>query len=281
MKIKFSLILLLTTMICAQSEPIRLSKQQIEQYHRDGYLLIKGALRASEVAQIKQTVDDVINAYVTREYSAQFAQHAHGKDYFNIRNTLEYTDKLDYLIDYPNLINMVTTLMGTDIRLVNFNLFVRGPCSQQNALNNKLAMFHVDVGASYKKIANKFPMQINLQVFLTDMTDDYQGNFMAIPGTHLPQPGFKLNGYAQLPECNGYLEKGQLPPGTIQIKAQAGDILLHSTELWHAVAPNYSKNIRKSIGIRYGQKQLKEYHLPVTPHILQRMTARQRSLLNE
>lgn len=277
MKKLLSLLILLTHVICCS--PIQLTQEQINQYHDDGYLLIENALDLEEVARLKKTVDGVVDGYEAEEYATQFAHNAHGAEYYNIRNALEYTSDLDYVMDHPRIFDSITTLMGNKIRLVNFNLFIRHPV-EKTAMNNKLGLFHVDLGATYDKTREHYPMQINVQIFLTDLLGENEGNLLVIPGTHHPKPGVKLHGYAQLPECNSYLEKGELPPGTVQIKAKAGDVLIHALELWHAVGPNFSKNTRKSIGLRYGQKELKEFQLKVPSDVKKRLNHRRRALVS-
>ncbi len=259
----------------AFGSPCHLTKEQAQQLQQKGYVVLEGILDKEEVELVRTIVDGIVAAYQIKEWDNAFAKGSHGKDYYNIRTALDYTSGLDYLIDHPKLYDVITSLMGHNIHITTFNLFVRKPCTQST--DNKLGLFHVDVGATSKKTAANFPMQINVQFFLTDLPDENAGNFMVVPGTHF---NHLSDGYHQIAECNKYLEKDLLPPGTVQIKAKAGDVLIHFLEVWHAVAPNYSNNTRKSIGLRYGQKSVRNENFKINPDILGRMTTRQRGLLS-
>ena len=113
-------------------------------------------------------------------------------------------------------------------------------------------------------------LQMKAQFFLTDLSDDDCGNFMLVPGSHR----------VTLPPDR--IESKETPDGAIQLRARAGDVLLFPWSLWHAVAPNHSGRIRKSITFRYGQLWSRPYDYERLPEtVLGRMTPRRRRLFGD
>ncbi|WP_253305919.1 phytanoyl-CoA dioxygenase family protein [unidentified bacterial endosymbiont] len=255
-----------------------LGSQQLERWHRDGFLILENVLSPQEIVDLLGEVGTVISQHnnVSSHNTSQF----HGKKYYNIHNPFDYTEGLDYLLDHPKTFNVVTYLMGPYIRAMSCHLFVRHPCRDGST---NLQKFHTDSGPALQRILptrENLPLQLKFQFFLTNVKEDNASNFIAIPGSHLRRVE-EHNPYCLISEANQYLEKGQLPPGAVQLKLKAGDVLIHALTLWHAVAPNHSNQSRLSISIRYGQMWFRDYYFAAAPHIMARMTPRQRRLLGD
>lgn len=256
-----------------------LTEEQLKNWNRDGYLIVENILTKEELQRLLSEVDNVV-AQQDDNDRRKNTEKNHGKEYFNIHNPFEYTDALDYLLDHPKTFDIVTFLMGPYIQAMSCHVFVRHP-SHANSTN--IGKFHTDSGPSLQRILpapGNLPLQLKVQFFLTDILDDNLSNFIAIPGSHLKRVTYH-HPYCLIPECNQYLEKGELPPGAKQLKVKAGDILIHTLTLWHAVAPNLSQNTRRSISIRYGQMWFKDYYSNITETVRSRMTQRQRRLLGD
>lgn len=265
----------------SQDVPLPLTPEQLQSWHQNGYLILKNVLSPDEVSGLLQVVDSVIEASERGQTSSRNTKNAHGKEYYNIHNPFDYTDALDYLIDYQKTFDVVTYLMGPYIQTMGCGIFVRRPCC--DSLLSNIGKFHTDTGSALQRILptpENLVLQLKVQFFLTDMQEDNASNFIAIPGSHLKRVTYH-HPYCLVPECNQYLEKGELPPGAVQLKVKAGDVLIHALTLWHAVAPNNSPNTRRSISIRYGQMWFKDYHFNDSKHIIERMTPRQKRLCGD
>jgi len=257
-----------------------LSKLQLKNWNKDGYLIVKNVISTKEIKHLLSVIDKIIAEQDMPSQHKKNTEKNHGKEYYNIHNPFDYTDQLDYLLDHPNVFDIVTFLMGPYIQAMSCHLFVRHP---SNADATNIGKFHTDSGPALQRILpapGNLPLQIKVQFFLTDVLEDNISNFIAIPGSHLKRVKYH-HPYCLVPECNQYLERGELPPDAKQLKVKAGDILIHALTLWHAVAPNKSQNTRRSISIRYGQMWFKEYYSNMTENIRNRMTPRQRRLLGD
>ena len=84
-------------------------------------------------------------------------------------------------------------------------------------------------------------------IFLSDVTQDYSGNFAVWPGTHRTfETYFRENGPESL--LNG-MPKVEMP-APVQVTASAGDIALVHYQTAHAAAVNVSPNVRYAIFFR-------------------------------
>jgi hypothetical protein len=86
-------------------------------------------------------------------------------------------------------------------------------------------------------------------VLLSDLNEQYAGNFAVWPGTHRRIAAYlKEHGPESLLECKG-LPPIELP-APVQITGQAGDLVLAHYLLAHTAAPNLSAHVRYAIFYR-------------------------------
>lgn len=256
-----------------------LNDNQLNIWYKHGYLHLENILSKKEVIKLIQTVDQVIAIKERDANNVRNTGWAHGKEYYNILHALDYTDGLDYLLDHPKTFDIVLFLMGPYIQVMSCDIFVRAP----NKSTSDIGRFHTDGGPSIQRILptpGNLPLQFKLQFFLTDLLVENAGNFTLIPGSHLKHVNYHHK-FCYIPHLNQYVEKGEMPPEAIQLKVKAGDVLIHPWSLWHAVSPNKTQTIRKSISIRYGQMWLRPYYQKISSDILNRISLRQKRLLGE
>lgn len=257
-----------------------LTEEQLNSWHQNGFLILKNVLTDIEKKDLKAAVDDIVEKHENGSEGTRNTKKSHGKEYYNIHNPFDYTDQLDYLIDHPKVFDVVTYLMGPYIQAMSCHVFVRHP---NDGKNTNIAKFHTDSGPALQRILPteyNLPLQLKFQYFLTDMPHDYMSNFIAIPGSHVKPVNYH-HPYCLVPQCNAYLDRNEMPPDAIQLKVNAGDVLIHTLTLWHAVAPNLSAISRKSISIRYGQMWFKNYYSNLNEEIIRRQTERRKRLLGD
>lgn len=261
-----------------EKSDLPLTRPQIDTFHRDGYLVLKNVFSLREVESYREVVDKVINLDRKGAFQKNSSNY-HSNTYYNLHNPLSYTDKLDGLIDSTKFFEVITFLMGPFIQMMGLHIFVRG-CSTEKSPNN-LMKFHTDSGPAIQRILptpDNLPLQLKIQLFLTDVKNRNSGNFTVIPGSHIRRVK-NYSPYCLVDECNEHLENGEMPEEAKQICVNAGDAVIHTLNLWHAVSPNYSNQVRKSISIRYGQLWFKSFYNYMTEDIINRLNPRQKRLL--
>lgn len=255
-----------------------LTKEQKEQWDNEGLIILRNILKSEEIKLLLGVIDEVIKIYVKSKPELNNNSSLYGVGAFKILRSIEKTAGLDYLIDHEKIFGLITDLLGPYLQLMSTEIFVRNP------MHNTSEKFHTDAGPSMQKIlpnSSTPPIQLKVQFFLTDVDDDDCGNFMYIPGSHKQLVSVPTKG-CYIPEANKFLDEGQYPPNTIQLKVKAGDILIFPWSMWHGVSRNNSSNIRRSICFRYGQLWCRPHdYITMPSEVLERMTPRQRRLCGD
>lgn len=245
-----------------------------------GYLHLKQVLSLDEVARVLSRVDKSIERHVTVSPWLQEEKNKNklGKSSFRILKAIEKTSAIDGLVDHSNLFPFIVDLMGPYIQVMGTEIFVRHPNK------NFIAKFHTDCGPSMQ---NVFPvvdgplLQCKVIIFLTDTSKENSANFSLFPKSHLRKVSKSLPN-CLIPEANQFVEKGEFPPGAIQLLAQPGDAVIFPWSLWHGVAPNLTTTTRRTVVIRYGQLWLRPRDYVTLPSkVLKRLTPRQRRLFGD
>lgn len=153
------------------------------------------------------------------------------------------------LIDQPRVMDALKAVMGPDILLAGSEAIVRR--------NNELPMsrFHTDFGPSVQRIAlrpDSKALMLKVQYFLTDVTEENQGNFVYIPGSHLRDAG-QNHANCHIDSANAALDGGALPEDAIQVRVKAGDAVFFGSQLWHGASANPGGPERQTVILRYAQ----------------------------
>jgi ectoine hydroxylase-related dioxygenase (phytanoyl-CoA dioxygenase family) len=244
--------------------------KQLRHWEKHGYLLLQQVLSATEAEKLFHAVDAVLES---ANGAQTFLQRNSVPDKkiraFKIAQAITQTEALDSLTDHPRIFPWLLKLIGPYLQVLGTDILVRQPSPGAKALVD----WHTDGGPA---LSGFLPgdgnpiLQLKVQFFLTDLTEPDRGNFMLVPGSHrVAFPTEELSPVSP-------------PAGAIQIKAKMGDAILFPWSLWHAVAPNRSRQVRKSIVFRYGPMWSRPYdyeHLPST--VLARMTPRRRRLFGD
>ena len=256
-----------------------LSSHQVDTLFQQGYLVLKNIFDASSVRTLRSVADGVIQSSM-QDRTANSSQSYHNATYYNIHDTLRHTTRLDFLMDSEAFFPAITQLMGPFIQMMGMHVFVRHPVTDR-AQRNNIMRFHTDSGPAIQRIfpsRDSLPLQLKIQIFLTDVAQPYAGNFTVIPGSHLKKVD-NYSPYCLVDSCNDALEQGDMPPGAKQLLIQSGDAVIHMLNLWHAVSENHSSHTRKSISLRYGQLWFRQYYSYLTDDIISRLSPRQRRLV--
>ena len=221
-----------------------LTEKQREHWNEEGYLVLKQVLSPEEIRMLLKAVDPVIEDYVQEELGAD-APRA-----FTIIRAIERTEALDILTDHPKTFGTILSLMEPYLQIMGTQIYVRYPS------DTALIGFHTDAGPSLQQIhphPQSLPLQFKVQFFLTDVSQPDSGNFILVPSSH------------RKPFPSKAPEKGFVPEGAIQVLAEAGDAVIFPWAQWHAVGPNKTDWIRKSVTFRYGQMWSRPYDYETLP----------------
>ena len=209
---------------------MHLTPQQINDYHRDGFVFPVPALSAQQAALYRNHLED---------YEARAGQPLQGNMRHKTHLLFTWVDELAH---NPAILDVVTDIIGPDVLLWNTNFFIK------EAANPGFVSWHQD--STYWGLEPDDV--ITAWVALTDATPD-NGYMQFIPGSH------KIE---QLPHLDTFHRDNLLSRGqeiavevdkskAVGVGLQAGEMSLHHIKLVHGSEPNGSADRRIGVAIRY------------------------------
>lgn len=243
----------------------RLSEAQREAFARDGYLVIPGALDATEIGRWLTVVDRL-------DRLERAAKGAGALGFVEVRNAIAKDHDLRELITHPRVFPLVADLMGPDIQINTTHSMVRPTARPGTPADFKASGWHRDGGAQIPAVGGTCPwLYTKVGFFLTDLSRPGRGNLRVIPGSHRR---------AELPPRSDPAAID--PDGAIEVLNAPGDVVIFQQSLWHSVGPNTSEIARKNIYLGYAQRWLRPIdYLAHDPTLLRQCTPIQRQLLGD
>jgi ectoine hydroxylase len=217
---------------------MRLSKEQLAQFDRDGYLFFPGHFSAAETQALTAAVPELYarrEAYNVREKGKEavrtnFAAHM-------------YSEPFAKLARHPRMIKPVEDLFDEKLYMHQFKI------NGKMAFEGDVWQWHQDYGTWLNDDLMPTERAMNVAIFLDDV-NEYNGPLMFIPGSHkkgvidakhdLTTTSYPLwtvdnKLIAQLVERAGGKQGGIVSP-----KGPAGSMILFHSCLVHASSANLS-----------------------------------------
>jgi hypothetical protein len=216
-------------------------------WQRDGFVHVRGVLEPPVTDALAATVGELAEQMRARFPDRPLSDQ--GPASVRMKNILELASDFDPLIVHPQVTPILELFMGRFFKLLGSEAFTRAEETEF------LLPFHTDGGPLLQRVIpapEGSAIQVKVQFFLTDADAPGVGQLIVIPGSHLRIPAVaEPNCYVE--EANSHCRDGGLPPGAVAVPARTGDITIHTHSLWHAVGPNPSGALRRSVILRYGQ----------------------------
>ena len=228
-----------------------------ERYFFDlnGYLLLKGALSAEEVAEINAGIDALLPIA-----PGEWKGHVHGHNYgdddgINIQQIYEGGNCFEKLIDHPSWIEKVKYFVGgADTFDYNHGPLFIDECFANIRGPGEAIGLHSGGHEGTKRTQFRFYNgafhcgQINLLMALTDIKEG-DGSTMVVPASH--------KAHFPHPDEGKYAMRSEIASvdhveGAVQVHMDAGDALLFVDALCHGSAERRNPGNRRIIVFRYG-----------------------------
>ena len=224
-----------------QTEPRRLTADQVAQYHRDGYLIVQGLYTGEQMLAWKQLLQDVLQA------EAKAAGHDKWNMAFTsgvrVWNTQQMHPTLREAMRDEHVTPILQQIIGPDVE------FLSGKAVFKNATTDFASPWHQDW--FYWEGATK----TSVWIALDDATPE-NGCLMFIAGTHkkvFPKTVFNGNAFVNRVD-DKHLEG--LPRATIEVKR--GDAVFFHDLAMHSSHPNTAKKDRWSFISTYRNAGVKD-----------------------
>jgi hypothetical protein len=218
-------------------EMIMLSKQQVEQFHRDGFLLVRGLYNAEEMQAISAWTDEVSGAPETPGKTMMYFETSAKDDsriLSRIENFVPYHDGFGELITRRRMLHAVDDLNGEPSVLfkdkINFKLPGADGFKE-----------HQDVQAGWDDYAD---LHITAMIAI-DETNEANGSLEVIAGMH--KQGVLGEMWAPLTDEN----TSNVPYEAVHCKP--GDALFFDSYAPHRSSPNKTDQARRVLYITFNK----------------------------
>jgi ectoine hydroxylase len=224
---------------------MRLTKEQLEQFDREGYLFFPGQFTREEM---KALTDEVPELYSRRE---AYNVREKGKDAVRTNFAAHmYSKPFARLARHPRMVQPVMDLFDEEVYMHQFKI------NGKMAFEGDVWQWHQDYGTWLNDDMMPTERAMNVAIFLDDV-NEYNGPLMFIPGSHkkgvvdarhdLTTTSYPLwtvdnDLIAQLVERAGGKNGGIVSP-----KGPAGSMILFHSCLVHASSSNLSPWNRVSV----------------------------------
>lgn len=232
--------------------PTRLTPEQLEAYHRDGYVVVEDLLTPAEVEGLRERVRDYthggrpwdgIKVQIEPRVEQGELQVAHpGDGIRKIDFLVQHDDRFRQLGLHENIVGIVEQIVGPDIKMFRNSLLLKPP-----EVGSVKGM-HQD--SPYWPIE---PMDLCSCWFTLDDATPENGTMAVIPGGH------KRGSLPHVHVTDDYVvdERYYDMADTVVTPIRAGGGLFFHSLLPHYTAPNRSTKWRRAIALSYMSAQSK------------------------
>lgn len=217
---------------------MRLTRQQIEQFDRDGYLFFPGQFSADETRVLTEAVPEL---YSRREV---YNVREKGSDAVRINFAAHLTSApFARLARHPRMVQPVMDLLGEELYMHQFKI------NGKMAFEGDVWQWHQDYGTWLNDDLMPTERAMNVAIFLDDV-NEFNGPLMFIPGSHKKgvleaQHDTRTTSYPLWTVDDALIRQlveraGGKNGGIVSPKGPAGSMILFHSCLVHASGSNLS-----------------------------------------
>ena len=223
---------------CTTADPRVLTREQIDRFNRDGYLMPFRLFSAEEMADVRAYFDRLLARYT-----------AEGKDSYSISSAHLRHGRVWDLLTHPRIVAVVRDLLGPSVIGWGSHFFCKMPG------DGKTVAWHQD--SSYWPLTPSKAVTVWLAV---DDADRGNACMRYIPGTHVLghltyqlREGDEANVLNQtVPDIDKYGEP-------VDVELKAGEASVHADLLLHGSGANTSARRRCGLTLRYTPGDVRAY----------------------
>jgi ectoine hydroxylase len=259
----------------------RLTAQQREQFEREGYLVVPGALEREQVQRLVSVVDRCHREELARGLAPHLP--------LVLRNFIPLDDELLELVDNPRVFPKVWALLGHNIYLYHAHLGVTPPLAGHPPPEQEQLRFHQDSGRVNFDVESEPRPRLSLKVayFLEGDAAPGNANMYLIPGSHLSNQSPAVLAAGQAADATP-AELSRFPgstaggvPGARAIGVAPGTALLFDRRIWHSKSPNFGTSTRKALFYGYAYRWLRTKDEMTVQHLYPRLDPIRRQILGD
>ncbi len=217
-------------------------KEDIESFDQNGFLIIRNALDAEQIAALLEAGDKLMASDDQVHRQAMPSGR-----YDSFRNAVTKHNVFRDLIDHPVILPTVVQLLGSDLHLVTSHLIYKGADPEGTPDTFREPGWHRDYFQAMHDMGHRRIQRflVKCAYYLTDLSEPNSGVTMVVPGSNLLTEAIDIP--AGQPD----------PESALEPSLQAGDCLIFENRTYHAGAANLISRTRKALMMGYGYRWIK------------------------
>jgi len=222
---------------------MQLTREQIERFDRDGYLVIPDLLTADDVAQLQHETaryHETLTGALPAEVDVTWEPDAKPPRVQQVLNAECLSDTLARVIRSPRLRGVVEPLLGPDVGLFHVKFIMKSP-----EVGGPVP-WHQDY--AYWTDQADAPLQLNCMVYLDD-ADEQNGCLQVLAGSQ--RSGLEAHAGTTKGSFVHELDVSAFASDVVSLPGKAGTGILFGALLKHASPPNRSTKPRRSFTAVY------------------------------
>ena len=240
------------------------SKEQLQHFDAEGYLVVEDALAPEMVEKLTEVVDRID----AQEREARSLEP--GAMMTKFRSVVE-DDLFFELLDNEKTFPLLWDILGWNIQLYISHLIIYPPEAPGAERKVKGAGWHQDGGRPVEEIERPAPrLSLKISYWLSDTTIPDCGAMRILPGSQ------------KLVDKPFQQDPTEDPEGAIEVKVKPGTAVVFDRRLWHSRGYNYSEMTRKVLFFGYSYRWLRGLDYNNMPEeVLTKCGAIRRQLLGD
>ena len=209
----------------------RLTTEQRQQFHDQGYLVVRNALDRASVDRLIEAGDRLVASRST--LSRDFSGNAR---FDGFRNVVALDDAFIPLLTCERTVPLIVQLFGSNIQLQTSHLIHTRPDPPDTPRNLRLPVWHRDIYGSIEDVGHARMPRISMKCayYLTDVSERFSGVTLFAPGSNHLKTELEID-----PETGD-------PAKVVEPQLKPGDAVFFENRTWHAAGPNLTGRTRKS-----------------------------------
>ena len=250
--------------MCINRENL-LTQAEHDDFHRDGFLLLKNAIQDEEYLQcLEEGMNDINGEVRDAEYDPYRGKDITRHDTFICMQFLNLKKAFAQLAVYPGFFDKLWGILGWNIYCDHTNFVVTPPLKDRHKYLNEernkpeIKEIHRDDGRVNSELLQNAPHGAKVATFISDCSTPLNGNLCVIPGSQNESLyDFKPPQVASIEKLTwiDYIKADELDKDAerrvIPIIAKRGDVLIFDRRLWHTRSKNLSDRTRKVLFYGY------------------------------
>ena len=218
--------------------PRILTREQIAEFNREGFLKPFRIFSAVEIAELRTYFDRLLAQYL-----------AEGKDSYSISSAHLRHGRVWDVLTHPRIVGIVSDLLGPSVVAWGSHFFCKMPG------DGKTVSWHQD--SSYWPLTPSKAVTVWLAI---DDADPENANMRFIPGTHvLGHLTYKLSETDPSNVLNQTVPEVEEYGDPVNVQLKAGEASVHSDLLLHGSEANRSARRRCGLTLRYTTGDVRAY----------------------